>query len=74
MSARKAYVPRNSLGQPWREGQSWSCSACGLTGPDRDDVNMPDCTVHGSRGAHGLPLTFHPKEHAAAIAARKEAR
>lgn len=60
----RASGPRNSLGRPWN-GETWSCTRCGETGPDRDDL---------PRSAHAPhTLAFHPAEHHAAIIARRAA-
>ena len=60
--------PTNSLGESWVEGQTWTCTGCGATGPDRDDVRMPascECIA---------PMHYARPEHEAAIAARRAAR
>ena len=60
--------PTNSLGEPWVEGQTWTCTGCGATGPDRDDVPMPaSCECFA-------PVLYAPPEHEAAIRAREAAR
>ena len=59
--------PTNSAGEPFREGQAWSCARCGGSGPDRDDRVLPECR---ERSYHDI--VFAPVEHAAKIAARKE--
>lgn len=64
---KRRHVPINSLGEEWRPGQTWSCSRCGRSGPDRDDVALPECR---QRSYHDL--TFHPPAHASAIKQREE--
>lgn len=65
--------PRNSLGEPWQEGQAWRCIACGESGPDRDDVRLSDCSAL-TTASKPHDVVFEPPEHAAAIEARHEAR
>lgn len=50
--------PVNSAGLPYREGDIWTCSACGQSGPDRDDVEMARCPGEPRMGAHLGELTF----------------
>lgn len=63
--------PRNSLGLPWAQGQTWTCARCGGSGPDRDDVVLAECGAGAARRTYH-DLAFHPPEHAAALAARHE--
>lgn len=62
--------PRNSLGQPWVEGQTWTCARCGGRGPDRDDVVLSECGSGETRRSYH-DLTFHPAAHGDAIAGRR---
>lgn len=56
--ARAARVPVNSNGQPYRDGDVWTCSRCGQSGPDRDDVEMARCPHESRMGCHEGHLTF----------------
>lgn len=61
-------APTNSLGEPWVEGQTWTCLGCGAAGPDRDDVRMPascECVA---------TVRYSPAEHEAALVERRVAR
>jgi hypothetical protein len=63
--------PTNSAGRPWT-GETWSCSRCGETGPDRDDVPHSGCPKHPTARVSWAPhdLAFHPEAHAERVAAR----
>jgi hypothetical protein len=68
----KASVPRNSIGQPWQAGETWTCMRCGAHGDDRDDVPVPDCTAgpyEPRRQPHG-EIVYAPGAHHAAVIAR----
>jgi hypothetical protein len=69
----KASVPRNSLGQPWQPGETWTCGRCGATGDDRDDLPMPGCTAgpHNPDRQPHLEITYTPEAHYVAIVARR---
>ena len=68
--------PTNSAGEPWAEGQSWTCARCGGSGPDRDDRVLSACLPREGAAPHMAwhELAFVPPSHAAKIAARKESR
>lgn len=46
--------------------ETWACSRCGETGPDRDDHSLSDCPAD-RRGRH--LLTYSPPEHDARVRA-----
>lgn len=57
--------PISSFGTPW-DGETWSCSQCGETGPDRDDHRIGSCPAR-PRGMHDI--TYSPPEHEARVRA-----
>lgn len=59
--------PVNSLGEPWAGDEEWVCSKCQKRGPDRDDVQLPDCLTQ--REPHDL--TYGPLEHHEAVMKRR---
>lgn len=49
-------VPSNSLGLAYAEGDTWTCLACGQTGPDTSHADLPRCPRARS-GAHTMRFT-----------------
>lgn len=81
MSRAARHAPMNSMGQPWTI-ETWSCTRCGATGPDRDDVRsgspgglpFPGCSKGHASGHGHCDLVYTPALHDAAIRARRGER
>lgn len=50
--------------------ETWTCTRCGETGPDRDDRPLPGCPAHPS-GRQYAPheIVYAPEAHHAAVVA-----